>query len=339
MRAKILKNSIDELREAAEALKRGELVAFPTETVYGLGANALDAKAVLSIFKAKNRPCDNPLIVHIADIAEAEKLCYWNEKAQRLAEKFWPGPLTLLLPKRDIVPDITTAGLKSVAIRMPRHELALRLIELSKLPLAAPSANKSGRPSPTSAGHVFEDMKDDIPYIIDGGSADFGLESTVLSLVSDRPTIFRPGAVSREEIAGLIGDCVLADSLMRKLKEGESAPSPGMKHRHYAPRASLTLVKGKNTQEYIKNAYDGADNACILCFESNIKGYGDRKCYSLGENARTAARLLFELLRRADDEGIDCLFSETLEETGLGLAVMNRMLRASSFTLIDSDNL
>lgn len=337
MTASILGNSIEELKKAAEALNRGELVAFPTETVYGLGANALDEKAVLSIFKAKNRPCDNPLIVHIADIAEAKKLCFWNDTAQRLADKFWPGPLTLLLPKRDIVPDITTAGLPSVAIRIPRHELALKLIELSGLPLAAPSANKSGRPSPTSASHVFEDMQEEIPYIIDGGSADFGLESTVLSLVTDRPTIFRPGAISREDILSVIGDCVLADSLMRRLNEGEKAPSPGMKHRHYAPRASLTLVKGKNTQEYIKKAYDAVENACILCFEANLAGYDGRRCYSLGRDARSAARLLFELLRRADDEKIDYLFSETLEETGLGLAVMNRMLRASSFTLVDCD--
>lgn len=336
MNAEVLKPTKAAIEKAAMLIEQGELVAFPTETVYGLGANALDEAAVKKIFAAKNRPCDNPLIVHIADTQEAKKLCHWNENAQKAADAFWPGPLTLLLPKKDIVPKLTTAGLASVALRMPGHETALLLIRASGKPLAAPSANKSGRPSPTQASHVLEDMQKDIPLILDGGACEVGLESTVLDLCGDIPTIFRPGGITQEQIASVLGSCRLADSVMRKLKEGEQAPSPGMKHRHYAPKASMVLVKGVGAQAYIKKAYDAEKNACILCFEEHVPIYENRRVYSLGSGAKEAAQRLFGLLRRCDEEKIEHIFAEVISEKGVGLALMNRMLRASSFTLIDA---
>ena len=230
---------------AAEILKSGGLVAFPTETVYGLGANALDRDAVLSIFSAKGRPADNPLIVHIHDRKQLEPLCEIPERALPLMDAFWPGPLTILCTRKPAIPDQVTAGLPTVAVRMPSHPVARAMLEACALPIAAPSANSSGRPSPTTAAHVLEDMNGKIPLIIDGGMCDVGVESTVLDLCHGDPVILRPGGVTREMISGVLNcEVSIAGSVLRPLRENEKALSPGMRYRHYAPHAVVTLVQG-----------------------------------------------------------------------------------------------
>lgn len=327
------------IRRAAELIKKGEVVGFPTETVYGLGANALSADAVLRIFAAKDRPADNPLIVHINTLEEAAPLCHINAMAKRLAAAFWPGPLTMILPKKDVVPTAVTAGLDSVAIRMPSHPVARELIKAAGLPIAAPSANRSGRPSPTLAKHVLEDMDGRIPMILDGGACDVGVESTVVSLTGDVAVVLRPGGITPEMIAGVLGECEVADSVMRPLREGESAPSPGMKHKHYAPRARMTLFEGKPELVIarIKREYDAlpdSEKGLILAADGNIAAYEGRNTADLGPDDRAAAHNIFAVLRGADEAGVTRVLSESYPETGVGLAVMNRMARAAGFDIV-----
>ncbi len=327
------------LQLGASLLKAGQVVGFPTETVYGLGADALNSEAVHAIFAAKCRPADNPLIVHIAEWDEIEPLCHVNEMARRLADAFWPGPLTMILPRKDIIPDVVTAGLDSVAIRMPSHPIARQLISLSGCPVAAPSANRSGRPSPTTAAHVLEDMDGRVPLILDGGPCSVGVESTVVSLTGEMAVVLRPGGITPEMIAAVLGDCKIADSIMRPLKEGETAPSPGMKHKHYAPRARMTLYEGEAqaVEERIRCEYDttaAEEKPLILTCDAHLAAYGDRRCYSLGTDAKDAARNLFAALRYADEEGITRIYSESYSQSGVGLAVMNRMARAAGFDMI-----
>lgn len=323
---------------AAGLIKQGQVVAFPTETVYGLGGDGLNPQAVRRIFAAKHRPADNPLILHIHSISQLNGLCHFTKTAETLAQAFWPGPLTMLLQKTDRVPNATTAGLPSVAIRMPGHEGALRFLKACSSPIAAPSANRSGRPSPTSARHVWDDLNGLIPLILDGGPSEVGVESTVLDITGDSPTILRPGAVTPEQVAMVLGECALAESLMRPLREGETALSPGMKHRHYAPMGRLTLVSGspEAVAEKIRALYDREPGARILAMRENIGRYGDRQVSDLGKDAAEAAHNLFYLLRRFDDEKVQRIYSECLPATGLGLAVMNRLSRAAEFDRIDA---
>lgn len=340
MQTQFLKADEQSLQLGAELIKAGQVVGFPTETVYGLGADALNSKAVHAIFAAKCRPADNPLIVHIAEWSEIEPLCHVNEMARRLADAFWPGPLTMILPRKDIIPDVVTAGLDSVAIRMPSHPIARQLISLSGCPIAAPSANRSGRPSPTTAAHVLEDMDGRVPLILDGGPCSVGVESTVVSLTGDMAVVLRPGGVTPEMIAAVLGDCKIADSIMRPLKEGEAAPSPGMKHKHYAPRARMTLYEGEAqaVEERICREYDNTsveEKPLILTCDAHIAAYGDRRCYSLGADAAAAARNLFAALRYADEESITRIYSESYSQSGVGLAVMNRMARAAGFDMVN----
>ena len=339
MRTQLLKADESSLKLAAELLKDGQVVGIPTETVYGLGADALNETAVRAIFAAKERPADNPLIVHVADFAELEPLCHVNDMARKLNEAFWPGPLTMILPKKDIVPTVVTAGLESVAIRMPSHPVAQRIIRLSGCPIAAPSANRSGRPSPTQAQHVFEDMDGRIPLIIDGGDSDVGVESTVVSLTGDTAVVLRPGGITPEMIAAVLGECEVADSVMRPLREGEEAPSPGMKHKHYAPKAPMTLYAGQTAQvarricaEYDTAKEDG--EALILAAHDHLPLYGDRHVFDLGPTAASAAHALFAALRYADTLGVHRVFSEAYPEEGVGLALMNRMARAAGFDIV-----
>lgn len=327
------------IARAAELIKIGQLVGFPTETVYGLGADALNARAVLDIFAAKGRPADNPLIVHIAAWEEMLPLCQVNEKARKLADAFWPGPLTMILPKKDIVPPEVTAGLDSVAIRMPSHPVARALITQSGCPIAAPSGNRSGRPSPTLAAHMLEDMAGRIPLILDGGPCDVGVESTVVSLTGEVATVLRPGGVTPEMIAAVLGEAQVADSVMRPLKEGEAAPSPGMKHKHYAPRARMTLYTGgaeavaaRVIQEY--DALPAGERGLILAASGHLPLYGSRNAADLGADEWAAAHSIFALLRQADADGITRVFSEGWPENGVGLAVMNRMARAAGFDIV-----
>lgn len=330
-----MKASPETIAQAAELLKRGEVVAFPTETVYGLGANALSDPAVRRIFAAKNRPADNPLIVHIYNPAQMDELCYVNDMARALIKAFCPGPLTMLLPKKPIVPDVCTAGLSSVGIRIPSHPVAREMLRVCGLPIAAPSANRSTRPSPTQAAHVLEDMDGLIPMILDGGSSDVGVESTVVDLTGSEPIVLRPGAVTPEMIRAAVGFSSVADSVMRPLREGEAAPSPGMRHKHYAPRGRMTIICGEAiaVENRIRALYDASENACILALTPHIASYGDRRVMDLGEDENAMAHNIFSILREADEQGIDRLFAEGIASSGMGLAVMNRMARAAAFDI------
>lgn len=322
-----------------QLLAAGELVAFPTETVYGLGANGLDGAAVAKIFAAKGRPMDNPLILHVSEKEQAGELCVLNDAARRLMEAFWPGPLTLVLPKKPHIPDEVTAGLSTVAVRMPSHEGARALIAAAGCPVAAPSANLSGKPSPTRAQHVFEDMNGKIPLILDGGPCDWGLESTVLSLTGGEPVVLRPGAVTPERIAAVLGSASVAGSVLNPLKEGETVLSPGMKYKHYAPKAEVILADGEG-EGLAKTAaalYDRltaqGKRTVILASAQTCSFYGSRNCVIMGDRTapKTLCAALFDLLRQADAAGYEAVVLEALPPQALGLAFMNRALRAAGF--------
>ncbi len=337
---KCLPSTEQALKEAAAIIKAGGLVAFPTETVYGLGANALDTDAVEKIFEAKQRPQDNPLIVHIADPKEAQALCIVTETAKKLMAAFFPGPLTLLMKKKPIIPDLTTAGLDSVGIRMPNHPVALALIKEAGLPIAAPSANRSGKPSPTSAQHVLTDMQGRIPMILDGGDCQVGVESTVLDTTSDPPTILRPGGITREMLLTVLPCVNIADSIMRPLRPDEKALSPGMRYKHYSPEGALTLVEGERALEAMARLYDNSSSACLFAFEEDLPFLCDRYCLSLGSRntPEEMASRLFAHLRRMDDEGIRHIYCVTIDTSGIGLAVMNRLGRAAGFHFVNGED-
>ncbi len=345
METRCLPPTDEAIQYAAFLLKKGELVAFPTETVYGLGADAMNTQAVLSIFAAKERPADNPLIVHVSAREDLLPLCHLNEKAIKLMDAFWPGPLTILLPKTEAVPSVTTAGLDTVAVRMPSHPVAKALLFACGCPVAAPSANRSGRPSPTQASHVMEDMAGRIPLILDGGPCDVGLESTVVDMTKEIPLVLRPGGVTPQMLAQVAGPVETARSILQPLHPHEAAPSPGMRHRHYAPSGILTLVKGKpeNVISACIRLYDNAildgKPACILALSEHMTSYGARYVQDIGSlhHPQEVAARLFDVLRRMDREGIGYIFSEVVEADGLGLAIMNRLNRAASFRFFDAD--
>ena len=321
----------------AEMLKNGGLVVFPTETVYGLGANALDETAVESIFKAKGRPSDNPLIVHISDISQLDELvCEIPENAHILMETFWPGPLTLLFKKTKKVPLKTSGGLDTVAIRMPKNKIALKLIERAQLPIAAPSANTSGRPSPTSADHVLDDLNGKIDILIDGGPTGVGIESTVLDLTSQIPMILRPGGVTYEDLITVL-DKVESDPAIETMKEDIKPKSPGQKYRHYSPRASMEIFSGnmdsviqeinKKTEEYTKKGLIVG----IIASDQTIDMYSAEHIISMGSRKKleTIATNLFHVLREFDKLDVDIILSEGVDETQIGKAIMNRMKKAA----------
>ncbi len=309
------KPETNRIKTAARIIKSGGLVAFPTETVYGLGANALDASAVKKIFAAKERPFDDPLIIHIADIQSLNKLAKNIPKeAIKLAEKFWPGPLTMIFKKSALVPDITTAGLKTVAIRMPKNNIALELIKVSNTPIAAPSANTFSRPSPTTARHVFDDLKNKIPLIIDGGQTEIGLESTVIDLTSRPYTILRPGKITKENLEKILDKVEIHSHKNKKIK------SPGMKYKHYSPKAKVILIYGKITQKIIdkyKNPAFGGTSPKIAIIKSN-------------KNVEALSKNLFKKFREFDNKKIDIIIVESVPEKGLGAALMNRIKKAAS---------
>ena len=328
---------------AADLLRAGRLVAFPTETVYGLGANALNPEAVLSIFKAKGRPADNPLIVHIHDRAQLPEICTVPEEARPLMDAFWPGPLTILFNKKPAVPPEVTAGLPTVAVRMPSHPVAAALLKACGLPVAAPSANSSGRPSPTLAAHVLEDMQGKIPLILDGGPCEVGVESTVLDLCHGAPTILRPGGITKEMLESVLHtEVALAGSILRPLKPDEKALSPGMRYKHYAPKAVVTLVEGEEEavltrlQELFRTENDAGRKTCVLCFSEHLDRLRGCAPHDIGskDHAEEIAHRLFDTLRRLDEEGMETVFSEVVPPEGVGLAVMNRLGRAAAFRTI-----
>lgn len=325
--------------EGARLIRMGELVAFPTETVYGLGADALRSEAASTIFAAKGRPADNPLIVHVAELEEAFRLAYVTPEAERLMEAFWPGPLTIILRKKTIIPYTVSGGLETVGLRMPEHAGALALIREAGTPIAAPSANRSGRPSPTTAQDVYEDMKGRIPLILDGGASSYGMESTVLSLAGT-PTILRPGMVLPEMVAQEIGYVELGKNVLQPVEEGSVVLSPGMKYRHYAPSANVTLVEDEGDGRMaaaIAKIYDretaAGKESLILATEENSVFYGGRNYAIMGSKADAAeiCRSFFRLLREADRCDVQEIIVEAVPARSCGLAFMNRALRAAAF--------
>jgi L-threonylcarbamoyladenylate synthase len=343
MRTRVLQPTPEAIAEAARLLENGELVAFPTETVYGLGANALDGNAVNRIFKVKGRPNDNPLIVHVKSPEAAEPLCYVDARAARLMTAFWPGPLTLLLPKKPVIPAETNAGLPSVAVRMPSHPAARALLAACGVPVAAPSANLSGRPSPTAAAHVLNDLDGKIPLILDGGPCEVGLESTVLDVTAETPVIVRPGGVTREMLLAVLPEIAVAGSVLRPLAKGEKAVSPGMMYRHYAPTGKLTLVRGapdrvrETCLRLYRDAEANGERARVLAPAEHVPWYAGCDTLAVGSLAEpeTVARELFAALRRMDDEGVAVIVCEAVEPEGIGLAILNRLYRAAAFRVLE----
>lgn len=326
------KNEID---IAADIIKKGGIVAMPTETVYGLAADALNGEAVAKIFKAKGRPMDNPLIVHISDIKQIDMLvAEFPNKAKKLAEKFWPGPLTIVLPKSDIIPDEVSAGLSTVAIRFPSHPVAHELIAKSS-PIAAPSANLSGSPSPTTVRHVLADMDGRIDAIIDGGDCEVGVESTVITLAEDIPTLLRPGGVTLEQLRAEIGDVEVHPAVLKSLGKGMKASSPGMKYKHYSPKAEVILLRGSEQGfcEYIKANSD--DKTAVLCYEEEKDSFKNNIVLGKRDDEAAHAHRLFTCLREADEDGYTRVYAHCPREEGIGLAVYNRILRAAAFNVIE----
>ena len=329
------------LGRAAEIIGRGGLVVFPTETVYGLGADATNAAAAMSIFAAKGRPSDNPLIIHVARPEDAEQYAHTCPLYYRLAELYMPGPLTVILPAKDSVPLETRGGLSTVAIRCPSHVVARRLIELSGVPIAAPSANLSGSPSPTSLQHVIDDMLGRVDMIIDDGDADFGLESTIVKIDSeDSITLLRPGKITAEELS-LVANLTIADAVTDKLRDGETVLSPGMKYRHYAPAAPVVLLDGDYTDSinYIRNIASG--KYAVLCYSEDIEFYrgslSEAVLYEFGarDDEITQAHQLFAILREADKMSFDMVFAPLPPKCGIGLALYNRLIRAAAHRIIN----
>jgi L-threonylcarbamoyladenylate synthase len=327
----------ENINTAAGVIKNGGLVAFPTETVYGLGANALDETAVKSIFEMKGRPQDNPLIVHVDSTLAARRIAAFNDKAEKLADAYWPGPLTMVLPSIGI-PASVSAGLDTVGVRMPDCDAALSLIAAAGVPIAAPSANRSGSPSPTRAEHVHSDFGDSL-LILDAGECSIGVESTVVDMTKDVPVILRPGAITLDMIKECIGDAQAASASF----EGDGPPpAPGMKYRHYAPKASVTVVEGgeASVAEAIKYLYDKdvkkGDSPLIMASRENKKYYGRRETLVTGSagDPREAARSLYGLLREADEKAFTSIYFEAIQKTGIGFAVMNRVYKAAAYNIV-----
>lgn len=337
MKTRILFPSEEDILAAGEILKKGGLVAIPTETVYGLAANAYLDEAVLKIFLAKGRPQDNPLILHIASIAELYPLCASvPETAKKVMERFWPGPLTLLFDKSPLVSDIVTCGLPSVAVRFPSHPVAAAVIRAAGAPLAAPSANLSGRPSATSLSHVLADFDGKIEAVIDGGDCFVGLESTVLDLRSFPPRILRPGGVTFEDLQELLPDLIIDPAVRKTLAPNERPVSPGMKYRHYAPKAPVVIVQGEDAAviSYIQN--NAAADCGILCYDENVPCFSSGVVVPYGgrfDKANLAHRL-FASLRQFDEKAVKQIFAQCPDEDGLGLAVANRLRKAAAFRII-----
>ena len=323
-----------DLSRAAAVLRAGGLVVFPTETVYGLGGDATRDEAAKKIYAAKGRPSDNPLIIHIADPADAEAYAVTNELYYRLAKAFMPGPLTVILPRRESIPTSTTGGLDSVAVRCPLHPVAHRLIELCGVAIAAPSANLSGKPSPTSAAHVADDMDGRVDMIIDGGESEIGLESTIVKIDGDGLILLRPGGITYDALSLVCEKVTIADAVMHKLAENERPLSPGMKYRHYAPTAPLVLVSGKDEDvlAYLKAA---TRKCAALCYDEECAALAGRVLFPIGkkDDLGTQARRLFAALRDADSTDAEIIYAHLPPQEGLGLALYNRLIRAAAHTV------
>ncbi len=331
------------LREAGDILRSGGLVAIPTETVYGLGGDGLNKESSRRIYEAKGRPSDNPLIIHVADMESVERIVREiSPEARKVAEAFWPGPLTMIFPKADIVPYETTGGLDTVAVRMPSHKVARRVIAYGGGYVAAPSANTSGKPSPTLAKYVMEDMDGKIDMVIDGGEGDIGLESTILDMTVSPPQILRPGFVTGEMLEKVLGEIAVDCTILRN-DTGERPRAPGMKYRHYAPRGELTIISGSEAAviEYINNsakkAMAAGKTVGIIGSDEMIAGYMGSSVKSVGSKSDelSIGKSLYRILREFDEENIDVIYSESFGREGMGQAIMNRLLKAAGHQVIE----
>lgn len=325
------------IREAGKIIRDGGLVAFPTETVYGLGGDALNPLSSRKIYAAKGRPSDNPLIVHIADQQALSSIVgEIPGNAWKLAERFWPGPLTMILHKSDRVPRETTGGLDTVAVRMPANRIAQEMIRAAGGYVAAPSANRSGRPSPTVARYVAEDLAGRVEMIIDGGDVEIGLESTIVDLTSDRPMVLRPGYITRQDLENVLSE-VEEDRTLMEADAGQAPKAPGMKYRHYAPKGEMTVVKGVEEQvvsyinERCRECRDAGRRTGVIATDETLSGYCADVCRSVGcrHDEEAIARELYRILREFDDEAVEVIYAEAFDDYGIGRAIMNRLLKAA----------
>lgn len=325
----------DQLSEASEIILAGGTVVFPTETVYGLGGNALLADAAKKIYTAKGRPSDNPLIIHVADPKDAEKYAYVSDIYYRLADAFMPGPLTVIMPKKDCIPLSVTGGLDSVAVRCPSHPIARALIGRCGVPIAAPSANISGRPSPTSAKYVEEDMLGRVDMIIDGGECEIGLESTIVKIDNDRLILLRPGAVTYDALCCVCENVEIAPAVTTKLAENERPLSPGMKYRHYAPQSDFILLDGSDNDVLSFMINEQKGGCAVLCYDEELAYLDHKLSIPIGkrDDLGTQAKRLFTSLREADKLGTSKIYAHLPTLNGLGLALYNRMIRAAAHTV------
>lgn len=340
METKLLKDNSKDIATASDFIRKGGIVAMPTETVYGLSANALDGNAVAKIFKAKGRPMDNPLIVHVSSMDMVKKFGLFKEvtpQAKALTEKFWPGALTIILPKGDCIPQEVSAGLDTVAVRCPSHPVAQKLINECGLPLAAPSANISGKPSPTKAEHCINDLMGIVDGIIDGGECEVGVESTVITLATNPPRLLRPGGITLEELKEVLGEVAVDEAVLNKLKEGEKASSPGMKYKHYAPKAQVYLVRGKSFVDFVNKNTD--DTTAVVCFDEDRKNI-NCLTYTIGskDDYKSHAHKIFDVLREIDkNTKIKKVYAPLPKQEGVSLAVYNRLIRSAGFRIFNSD--
>ena len=327
---------------AAQLIQTGHLVALPTETVYGLGANGLDPQAVANIFQVKGRPQDNPLILHVTDMEQVESLCHpIPESAYKLAKMFWPGPLTMVLPARDCVPKCTTAGLPTVAVRCPDSEITRQIIRLAGVPIAAPSANISGKPSTTTAEHVLHDHDGKIPMIVDGGACRVGVESTIVDLTEERPRLLRPGGITPEQLTAVLGDLVVDKAVTAQIDRDAVVKAPGMKYRHYAPQCQVMIVAGSREKAaaYIRAQYAPGDR--VLCFAEELPLYRDCNPLAYGKESdvATLSAGLFSALRELDDPAVQKVYARCPEGGGIAYAVQNRLKKAAAFQVINAEEL
>ena len=330
-----------DIESAAEILRNGGLVGIPTETVYGLGADGLNPEAVSRIFTAKGRPQDNPLILHIPEVGWLERYCQnVPREAYALAEAFWPGPMTIVLPRKNVVPDIVTAGLDTVGMRCPAHSLCREIISAAGVPVAAPSGNTSGRPSPTTAQHMLEDMDGKIEAIVDGGPCQVGVESTIIDLTCQPPRLLRPGGITLEQLRSVLGEAAVDPAVTRLLGEGEKPKAPGMKYRHYAPKAPVTVVAGspEKSAAYIAAHAGKADG--VICFDEYLHlfaGGETRPVMDLGPagDKEEQARHIFDALRSFDHTSVPAIWAQCPDTEGIGLAITNRLNKAAGFHIIE----
>ena len=335
------KKKYNKLKEPANVIQNGGLVLFPTETVYGIGTNGLNEEAVKKIFIAKGRKQDNPLILHISNLKMLTQIATnINEIEKKLMDAFWPGPLTLILERTNLVPNVVTGGLDTVGIRMPSGKIAKELIEYSGVPIAAPSANISGKPSGTNLEDIFEELKDKVDYIIDGGNCEVGLESTVIRVIDNIPHILRPGKITPEQIKKVVGNVIIDNHILHQLDDSSKPLSPGMKYRHYAPNSKCVLVYSDDNTKMIDKINELANNyknVLVICCDENMNFYNCKETICIGNrnNLDEISKNIFSALRRVDSFNPDIVFIEGVESTGLGLAIMNRLIRACEYNYVE----